>query len=248
MLKRVSLGLRLCVIHVLLILAFNSLATDFVVEVVDQNGDPISDAVVVNLASIISNNKGTVNKGTVNKGAVEGLVDDVVNSSTEGAENSQSAVMDQVNKSFVPHVLAVEKGRSVSFPNSDNIRHHVYSFSQAKRFEIKLYANRPKAPIVFDTAGVVVLGCNIHDSMIGYIFVSQWSDFVVSDKQGLATLFQQNEMPGKLLVWHPWIKSPEQPLTFAVETLTAGTKEGSYQVMLNITKPKKKASFKKYRK
>jgi len=242
MLKRVSLGLRLCIIHVLLVVAFNSLATDFVVEVVDQNGDPISDAVVVNLASIISNNKGTVNKG-----AVEGLVDDVVNSSTEGAENSESAVMDQVNKSFVPHVLAVEKGRSVSFPNSDNIRHHVYSFSQAKRFVIKLYANRPKAPVVFDTAGVVVLGCNIHDSMIGYIFVSKWSDYVVSDKQGSAVLGQQEEMPEKILVWHPWTKNPEQPLEIAIKPSDEGYEQGKYQVVLNITKPKKKTGFKKYR-
>ena len=82
------------------------------------------------------------------------------------------ALMDQVERKFAPRVLTINKSDLVSFPNSDNIRHHVYSFSAPKVFEIKLYADVPEAPIEFGEPGIVVLGCNIHDDMIGYIYVN----------------------------------------------------------------------------
>ena len=83
----------------------------------------------------------------------------------------QTAVMDQKNRTFVPHVLVVETGTAVSFPNSDDIRHQVYSFSEAKRFQIPLYEGTPAEPIVFDRPGVVALGCNIHDRMSAFVVV-----------------------------------------------------------------------------
>ncbi|WP_020410075.1 methylamine utilization protein [Hahella ganghwensis] len=92
--------------------------------------------------------------------------------------------MDQVNKSFVPHVLAITKGQSVSFPNSDQIRHHVYSFSPPKPFEIRLYAGTPGEPVEFEKAGVVVLGCNIHDRMVGYIYIGDTVYTGTSDTRG----------------------------------------------------------------
>jgi len=82
-----------------------------------------------------------------------------------------AAVMDQQNKEFAPLVLAVAVGTPVTFPNRDNIRHHVYSFSPAKVFEIKLYAGTPAAPVLFDKPGEVVLGCNIHDHMLAFVYV-----------------------------------------------------------------------------
>uniref|UniRef100_A6VWA2 Methylamine utilization protein n=1 Tax=Marinomonas sp. (strain MWYL1) TaxID=400668 RepID=A6VWA2_MARMS len=94
------------------------------------------------------------------------------------------AVMDQIDESFVPRVLVVQKGQYVSFPNSDDIRHHVYSFSQPKTFEIKLYKGTEVAPILFDKAGLVVLGCNIHDDMIGYIVVVDNSFALKTDQNG----------------------------------------------------------------
>ncbi|WP_460890864.1 methylamine utilization protein, partial [Ramlibacter alkalitolerans] len=81
------------------------------------------------------------------------------------------AVMDQVNSEFQPRVLVVTKGSRVRFPNSDTIRHQVYSFSAAKRFELPLYTGTPPEPVVFDRAGVVTLGCNIHDWMKGYVVI-----------------------------------------------------------------------------
>src|SRR5882672_5225476 len=85
-------------------------------------------------------------------------------------------VIDQIDKEFVPGVKVIQVGTAISFPNKDNIRHHVYSFSPAKKFELPLYKGVPAAPIVFDKPGVVVLGCNIHDWMIAYVYVveSPW--------------------------------------------------------------------------
>jgi plastocyanin len=95
-----------------------------------------------------------------------------------------SAVMDQVNMAFVPGVLVVHTGTAVIFPNSDSVAHQVYSFSPTKRFELGLYRGQPHQPVVFDRPGVVILGCNIHDNMLGYIFVTEAQYFGKSDGQG----------------------------------------------------------------
>jgi plastocyanin len=98
------------------------------------------------------------------------------------------AIMDQVYGQFSPRVLVIQKGQKVDFPNSDEIRHHVYSFSKPKAFEIKLYKGTSTAPLLFDKPGLVVLGCNIHDDMIGYIYVADNSFAVKTDAEGRATL------------------------------------------------------------
>ena len=82
------------------------------------------------------------------------------------AAPKKHAVVDQRDKQFIPYVTAVQVGTPVIFPNSDNIRHHVYSFSPAKKFELPLYSGVPAEPVVFDKVGFVTLGCNIHDWMI----------------------------------------------------------------------------------
>nr|WP_261593238.1 MULTISPECIES: methylamine utilization protein [unclassified Pseudoalteromonas] len=112
----------------------------------------------------------------------------------------QVAVMDQVNKQFEPKLLTIVKGQQVAFPNSDDIRHHVYSFSPIKPFELKLYAGTPKAPLTFEQSGVVVLGCNIHDSMVGYIYVAQSEAHFLTDVQGKVVL---PDNTSSYLLWHP---------------------------------------------
>ena len=79
------------------------------------------------------------------------------------------ASIDQVGKQFVPRVSIIRTGTAVTFPNSDNIRHQVYSFSKAKPFTLKLYSGSPAAPVLFDKAGLVLLGCNIHDRMVAFV-------------------------------------------------------------------------------
>jgi plastocyanin len=113
-----------------------------------------------------------------------------------------SASIDQVHKTFVPHVSIVRTGTAVTLPNSDNIRHQVYSFSDAKKFNLKLYANASKQQVVFDKPGLVVLGCNIHDTMIGFLGVVDTPYFSkVSDEGGISL-----DLPAgryRMRIWNP---------------------------------------------
>ena len=98
------------------------------------------------------------------------------------------ALVDQVNKEFVPRVSIVQAGTQVYFPNSDNIRHSIYSFSPAKTFTTKLYSGREAAPVLFDTTGVVVLGCNIHDTMVAWVYIVDTPWFARSGADGAGTI------------------------------------------------------------
>ena len=123
-----------------------------------------------------------------------------------------TAVMDQRDSTFVPGVLPVQVGTAVSFPNSDQVQHQVYSFSTPKPFELPLYAGTPRAPILFDQPGVVVVGCNIHDWMIGYIVVLDTPHFGKSGADGEVRV---TEPPGRytLRIWHARLAAPvEQPV------------------------------------
>ena len=111
--------------------------------------------------------------------------------------------VDQVDKQFLPYVKAVYTGSKVWFPNNDNIRHQVYSFSQPKQFELPLYAGTEAPPVLFDKPGVVVLGCNIHDWMVGYIYVSETPFFATTDAAGAATLEDLPSGEYLVRVWHP---------------------------------------------
>ena len=99
-----------------------------------------------------------------------------------------AAQMDQVNEQFAPTLLPIPVGTEVSFPNQDQIHHHVYSFSRTKRFEIPLYRGEEVPPIVFDTVGVVKVGCNIHDWMAGIILVVPTPFYAVTADDGSFTL------------------------------------------------------------
>ena len=94
------------------------------------------------------------------------------------------AVVDQVEKTFVPGLLPIMVGTSVRFPNHDQIQHHVYSFSPTKTFELPLYKGEYAPPVLFDKVGVVKIGCNIHDWMSGIILVLPTPHFAVTDAAG----------------------------------------------------------------
>jgi plastocyanin len=132
----------------------------------------------------------------------------------------RAAQMDQVDKEFVPFVQPVQQGAAVTFPNKDNIRHHVYSFSPARTFELKLYSGTSAKPVVFDKPGPVTLGCNIHDWMVGHVFVVEGPWFAKTGKDGKATL---ELPPGEFLVkaWHPWMKAEPAPIKVQSDS-TAG--------------------------
>ncbi len=128
------------------------------------------------------------------------------------------AVVDvvQIGRQFQPQVSVVTVGTPVNFPNRDTVRHHVYSFSPVKKFEIKLYVGTPTAPVVFDAPGIAALGCNIHDSMAAWVVVVETPHHGLSGADGRLSL---GAVPGgayRLRAWHPGLPpgaaAPDQAL------------------------------------
>ncbi|SEA03441.1 carboxypeptidase regulatory-like domain-containing protein [Alkalimonas amylolytica] len=157
---------------------FSATANDWRITVVDQAGKPLDDAVV----ELVALDAGS-----------EAVAADV-----------QQTSIRQQGLNFVPFVSAVQVGTEIDFPNLDRTRHHVYSFSPAKVFEIQLYHDRPEQPIVFDQAGIVALGCNIHDYMEAYVFISESNLVGVTDPDGQFHFSQLSAGRYQLRVWHPF--------------------------------------------
>lgn len=147
------------------------------------------------------------------------------------------ATIDQLNKQFVPRASVIRVGTSVSLPNSDQIHHSVYSFSPAKVFTLNLYAGKAAAPVLFDKAGVVVLGCNIHDQMVAWVLVLDTPFYTRTDESGAAEL--KGLPPGEytLRAWHAPMQqeeagealrleaTPPAPLTLRIKGDTGDTRD-----------------------
>ena len=114
----------------------------------------------------------------------------------------QGAQIVQHDLQFNPPVSVVTVGTPVMFPNQDTVRHHVYSYSAAKTFQIKLYAGVPHTPIVFDKPGVAVLGCNIHDSMVAWVVVTDTPLWARSTAAGSARVVDVPSGSYQMHVWH----------------------------------------------
>ncbi|WP_273204677.1 methylamine utilization protein [Marinobacter subterrani] len=137
-----------------------------------------------------------------------------------------SAEIYQKDRAFHPRILVVPVGSSVDFPNRDNTQHHVYSFSPAKTFNIKLYAGRPEAPIIFDKPGIVELGCNIHDQMQGFVVVTDTPAVGRTNDAGQVTLDlkpQPGEHRAVLKIWHPRLPDTTRPVIREVDASQPAT-------------------------
>ena len=140
----------------------------------------------------------------------------------------KQAEVEQKDVKFFPLVSVVQVGTPILFPNHDKVRHHVYSFSPAKTFELKLYSGVPTSPIVFDKVGMVVLGCNIHDQMVAYVQVVNTPFFGKTDMSGRVKL--EGLVNGKyaLKAWYfkmgPNEAAMEQPITYQGADLHASVK------------------------
>jgi plastocyanin len=141
-------------------------------------------------------------------------------------------IVDQVDKEFIPYVMPVLVGSRVRFPNHDNVRHDVYSFSAAKKFELPLYAGTAAAPVVFDKAGVVILGCNIHDWMVGYIYVSDTPHYGKTEKAGIVALKDVPAGDYDVRVWQPRMNGTEESTVKRVSIRSAGAAEIDWQLTL----------------
>lgn len=115
----------------------------------------------------------------------------------------------QQNIQFSPFVLVVPVGANVAFPNYDKVRHHVYSFSPAKRFELKLYAREQNRTVHFDRPGPVPLGCNIHDNMSAFILVADTGLSAKTGADGRVSFADVPAGPVVVRVWHPYLRAPD---------------------------------------
>ena len=144
------------------------------------------------------------------------------------APPKRGGIVDQVDKEFQPYVTAVQTGTAVSFPNKDNIRHHVYSFSPAKTFELRLYSGSPSKPVVFDKPGAVVLGCNIHDWMLAYVYVVDTPYFATTTK-GSARIDGIPAGEYELKAWHPQLRGAPPSLR-----ITVGAQDSTHRIALDL--------------
>ena len=129
----------------------------------------------------------------------------------------REAEIQQKDRQFMPLVTVVQVGTAVSFPNRDPIRHHVYSFSPPKPFEIKLYVGTPADPVVFDKPGEVVLGCNIHDHMLAYVYVVESPWFGKTGADGKVRVANVPAADYEVRAWHFGQAAPAQPQPLRVE-------------------------------
>jgi plastocyanin len=142
----------------------------------------------------------------VSDAAGKPLADVVLYAEPEGGgtvpRTLKPASIEQRGLKFLPLVSVVQAGSQISFPNNDKVRHHIYSFSPAKKFDQKLYSGVAAAPQVFDKAGTVVLGCNIHDRMVAYVKVVDTPFFAKSDAEGIARIDLPAAGKYTLSAWH----------------------------------------------
>lgn len=179
-----------------------------------------------------------VNAGTVSvlvqDDAGQPLADAVVQllspAAAKAARSGQTAAIAQRDKAFQPGVTVIQTGTSVDFPNQDTVRHHVYSFSPAKRFELKLYSGTPATPVLFDKPGLVVLGCNIHDQMVAWVHVVDTPYHGKTDAQGRLTLPDVPKGGYRLQAWHQRLPAQSPG---AQQSVQVG--DGVQQVKVSIT-------------
>lgn len=143
-------------------------------------------------------------------------------------------VVAQQKMQFHPFLTIVPVGADVSFPNLDSTKHHVYSFSPAKRFELKLFARDQSRTVHFDKPGVVALGCNIHDQMTAFIVVTDSAWTARTDAQGVASFADAPPVPGSLAVWHPYLRAPGGTLR---QALSAAQRSVRFAVRLRPPPP-----------
>jgi plastocyanin len=173
---------------------------------------------------------------TIADSAGKPLADGVVLLDPVGAKVAVKPMADaeisQAKRQFQPRVTVVTTGTRVSFPNFDTVRHHVYSFSPIKTFELKLYAGVPNAPITFDKPGFAVLGCNIHDTMAAWVVVADTPFHARSGADGMARVEGVPAGAYTLRVWHAGLAA--EP---ASNPLTVGAADIAQQVRLAVGSP-----------
>jgi plastocyanin len=178
---------RLIFALVALCLAGTARAADLTVEIKDSSGRPVRDAVVI------------------------------ADAAGRAAPPPARFVINQQNMQFVPYVLVIPVGSTVEFGNLDPFRHHVYSFSPAKKFELKLFGQGETRPVRFDRPGLVSIGCNIHDAMQAFIQVVDTPFARKTEENGRVTLRGVPAQVRQVRVYHPLLRAPGNQMTVTVD-------------------------------
>jgi plastocyanin len=168
--------------------------------------------------------------GADGKGIADAVV--FVQAPSSPAATPPMATMDQYDKTFVPGVLPIVVGTQVRFPNRDQIRHHVYSFSRAKKFELPLYKGEEAPPVLFDKPGVVKIGCNIHDWMSAIILVLPSSHYAVTDESGRYALSGLQEGEYTVVAWHAQSRDKTEDIAQTV-AVGGGDREVDFSLSLS---------------
>ena len=187
------------------------LAASLEVQVRDPSGQPVADAVIYATPA----------------------------AGPSDVKTKKTVAVEQVDREFVPYVSVIQTGTTVTFPNRDPIMHHVYSFSPAKTFEIKLYSGRSPESILFDKPGVITIGCNIHDWMIAYVLVVPTPYFAAVDGAGIARLRDLRPGAYEVHAWHPRQKAAPGPVTATLEGAASAVGVG-FNVEVEPRKPRYK--------
>ena len=108
----------------------------------------------------------------------------------------------QANKSFEPHVLVVQLGTDVQFPNHDPFLHNVFSFFDGKRFDLGFYEAGSSKSVRFDRLGVSYLFCNIHPEMSGAVVTVDTPYFGISNRSGQISIANVPDGRYELKVWY----------------------------------------------
>lgn len=177
--QRIQMAARLIGLFASLLFATSAFSSDVDVFVVDRDGQHVADVAVYAVRLDGQNDLPTPTAG---------------------------AIMDQIDRQFVPHLLVIQTGTPVEFPNSDTVAHHVYSFSHPNKFILPMYKGQQHAPVTFEHSGVVSLGCNIHDHMLGYILVVDSTAFTKTDANGHALLSLESAEEYVINIWSPRIR------------------------------------------
>ena len=169
---------RICALVLLLfIVSATAWAAEIAATVTDQRGAPVGDAVVY---------------ATPRSG--------------KRPPRTQPVSIAHQNQQFIPYVTAVQAGALVNLPNLDPVKHHAYSISPTKKFELPLYSGTPEKPLLFDKPGVVAIGCNIHDWMSAYVYVVDTPFFAITAADGRAQLRGLVAGAYDVEVWQPRLK------------------------------------------
>jgi plastocyanin len=180
-------------------------------------------------------------KDAAGQSIADAVIYATLTSGTAPTRPKREVSVEQINKEFVPLVSVLQSGTLVNFPNRDKVRHHVYSFSQAKTFEIKLYSGVPGSPILFDKPGEIVLGCNIHDSMLAYMLVVDTPFFAKSDPRGAAVIDGLPAGEYEVQLWYPGTASSARP---AAQKIKLSASESASLAFVFSSRPLNPAALK----